>query len=1257
MREMWLTEQVFGFMPILLFTLLFSACLGGDFDSRIDQNRKVVTPIPTPTTEADIKKKECVASCQDACGAWGKWSDLSPATDTVCKGQKLTQSQSRTRTCKATCPEVTCDKDEDKEIEVDGTKDCTAPPPPCQTSCTTGCQDKAYGDWSPKAADRCKNKDPFTQSRDWTRACFPTCNAKAECLCTGITCDKGGSENKEGVKGTKEIDCDQACDKDADEITWGEEWLPKIQAEAAICKGETVKQTRTGTFTCPRDNCKQCKTTTDDSRTLVGTKVTACQADNSPYCDAWQPALSDCVWTPAIDLSTKYKDETFTLTCTQTRTCPRACPGSTCRVENNSTRTVTGKKDRVAAVTSAPDPDPPAPTCKSSCSAGCDAVWGSWSAWVSSDSCPSPSDYFGVQQEPKEITETRNRTRKCENLCTGVECFTSNNETRITPCTFCTGANQAIEADGTCDCDRSGTIKYYRVGDECQACELPNTLVESGGTYTCKAPPECAPTSWEVEGVYINAIKVCDEFDTACKSNLSSGVCTGFAVTPTIKSIRECNNCTAADSCEPTKTEPVAEEDKVQGTKTTPCQTFCKWEDDWGNWTTTNTCPAGSKTSRTRYTIQGLEKKKLISCNANLCPNSGCTDQTRPAQRYCPYCEGDGMIKKNAGTASEECVCNEGDRYYPDGDSCTQCPRDKEFEQVSGVWQCNAKQEPELKSGVVIPEPPEPTCTDVCKNDWSGWSDWEHGAYKCPSNKASMSKPEKAQQLEVRSRSRTCSDATAAAELGCFTSNQETRLERCDYCLGTGMKKENEGTASEKCVCNSDDGYYEEEGVCVQCGVGEILNASKDGCICDEDNNYYLKDGECVLCNQPHRELVGGSCNCIDGYEEVTQADGSVVCEQKTIVVTCDLPKKLKDGKCECDSDSGYITDPADSDGCICNASSGYYYDSDKEICVLCKAPKKLKDGECKEEAEEKVAAAPSYVAAKKADNCKAGCGDWGKWSSLSTPSGGANCPSANAFDPPPANTDKQRTRSRTCNNLEAGVECFTTNTETQKCRWCQGMGQIFDDDGDCVCDVSNNFYKDNKDNPPSCKTCVAGKTPDKTGDGCICSDTECENDKKDWDSDNCKCGACKPDIVAACSYGHDESTCECNPEPMVEPESEPEAQPEAAEITLTLYHGCYLQQDKPLYMPTSADTDLLGKNHKWKLELCFNNNKSSYENAANTLNDVDSTSKEVTPIIQKLYKCAKDNSKQNFIKNLTNNSEDLCPPAAGSTYTVTITP
>ena len=157
------------------------------------------------------QKPECLETCDAACEDWGAWSTRSPATNTVCTGQKLTQSQNRTRTCKATCPEVKCLKIETKETEVDGTKACTVtePQPPCKTSCDTGkgCEEKNYTDWSPAKEEECKDKG-FEQTRTWTRECDDTCDDRADCICSNVQCPTNGGESRM-TTGTKVTPCQE----------------------------------------------------------------------------------------------------------------------------------------------------------------------------------------------------------------------------------------------------------------------------------------------------------------------------------------------------------------------------------------------------------------------------------------------------------------------------------------------------------------------------------------------------------------------------------------------------------------------------------------------------------------------------------------------------------------------------------------------------------------------------------------------------------------------------------------------------------------------------------------------------------------------------------------------------------------------------------------------------------------------------------------------------------------------------------------
>lgn len=309
---------------------------------------------------------------------------------------------------------------------------------------------------------------------------------------------------------------------------------------------------------------------------------------------------------------------------------------------------------------------------------------------------------------------------------------------------------------------------------------------------------------------------------------------------------------------------------------------------------------------------------------------------------------------------------------------------------------------------------------------------------------------------------------------------------------------------------------------------------------------------------------------------------------------------------------------------------------------MLCNQPNKtMIDGECKD----KVEILPSSIEKPppKADNCKDGCLEWGEWSNWSIPPGGESCPSSSSFNPPSADTDKKRTRSRTCPTLATGVECLTANTEIKRCWWCQGQGQIFNADGKCVCDVEQGYYKDNSASPPHCKQCVAGRTPNETGDGCICANTEAEtkcgeNNSKEWDDINCEC-TCKL-TTADCPYGVTED-CRCVvAAPMPEPEPE--------EIVITLYHGCFTDPNNTLYMPMNSKS--LGSS-KWK-KTCLGNN---YEANADTLLNPNSPTG-AKPIIQKLYNCAKNSNETDFINELVNINKN-CLERASHPYTITITP
>ena len=863
---------------ISLCLLFIYACSSGEFKGhQIDKSGDQITapPVPPPVTPPP----ECLNTCEEACEDWGEWSDLTPATDTVCeppKGGKLSQSQTRTRTCQATCPEVTCPKTETNQKDVDGTKDCPDPPPPCKTSCTTGC--KAWPNWSawsPTAASMCKD-DMFTQTRTRARECFPTCDDKAECLCPGVQCETTKSESQSET-GTKEIDCRTACDT----YTWSM-WSPQATA-AEVCTGQTVSQTRTGTRNCPRDDCSTCKKTTTESRPLKGTKVTDCQKD----CTAWQAVTGvKGVWSPARDAVPL--GETFQQQRTEKRTCSEVCPGSTCEITRVETQDAVGTKEPPPPPPVVDTAPPPPPTCNSSCSDGCEA-WQDWGKWTVESSCPTTIAFGAELLAAGE--EERSRTRTCNNnLCADAECFTSNTETRTTPCACPEG--RVLAADGTCVCDSAR--RQYKVGNACQQCPSDYNFKQVNGVWTCEQTCAC-----------------CADWEETSVSQQASEVCKNLQFTPEYTYERTCDDCPAGNTCPLTKKEFSAQ--PVQGTKTTNCEDHCTDWSEW-TWTATKACPSTDTSfTKSSATFTGT---KTRTCTG-LCSASDCevTDNSGRDTRACDYCQGTGQKKLDQGKPTESCVCDDANNYYRTGNTCTLCeepskklengkcvcdednnyyekdntcilcepPKEfKDDECVEGASPSSVSSSDvnvnasEVDNTPPPEEPPEEpavkTCADFCDPWEKAWTDWKLTTKECPADNTSFTKPELEAEKATRTRTRECKKLPAG--LKCFTANTETRTTACEWCQGFGQKFD-EG----KCVCDADGNYYRDAhyGGCTSCG-DKVVNDTGDGCVCAESSctaNYkktWNSDTcSCGECQQQYVDYcngnIGANCECISGVQ------------------------------------------------------------------------------------------------------------------------------------------------------------------------------------------------------------------------------------------------------------------------------------------------------------------------------------------------------------------------------------------------------
>ncbi len=1241
------------FIRILMCFLLVSACTSGDLRSRVDENVAEATPQPAPTDSGN-SEAECLKTCAEACEDYGEWSAWSPATDTVCENSEnqLTQSRSRTRTCKATCPDVQCMTTEDEKKDVDGTKQCITPPPPCKTSCSSGCQAKTHTAWSPTEQSQCQGVK-FTQARKWERQCFPTCDDKADCLCTGVQCDTEGPENQDAT-GTKAIDCSSACEA----YTYGS-WSPSKDA-AEVCQGQSVAQTRQGTRTCPRDNCSVCDKTKTTSRTLNGTKVTPCQADSSPYCNAWQ-AVSGAKWSPASDTQTQGTE--FKQTRQEERTCPRVCPDSACKTERTAQRDAVGTKAppvvEPPVTTPPPPPPPPPPTCEPSCSSGCQA-WQDW-AWTAVTSCPTTID-FGVKL-PVERKEQRARTRTCNDLCTDVKCFTSNAETRTTPCTCPTG--KVLADDGTCVCDSKS--RKYQVGNECQQCPSDYNFKKVDDIWTCK-PTTCGDccTDWVQQSV----------------SQQASEVCQNSQFTPLYTYARTCSNCYAGVACSLTKEEPAAE--PVQGTKTTKnCAEHCT---AWSalTWKATKACPADTSFTKSTATYAG---ERTRTCTG-LCDEADCDEVDRTSRtQACPYCQGTGQEKINVGTDFEKCACDADKNYYRSGDTCKLCSAPKILEDGACVTPPTECLPPKvLKDGACVPPKPTPkaqTCADGC-GEWnlSAWT-WTLPSdedKKCPTDQDAFTKPTLEAEQATRTRTRTCENLQEG--LQCFTANTEIRTTACKWCEGDRQELDENGV----CVCKHTSGYRRVGEECQQCPAGQQLVESDNTWTCAAvASTTVVGPGTEPETETPPPPSCDQACVAWTAWGEWSQAaadvcSGTEFTPARTRTRTCPpdrsdcLKSETEKGAkhvgmktIDCDKDCGAWSEygPWTADiPCpastrlgskpptiterqtrtrTCGELCGQECDTSESrirprFCPCTgEGQTQLFSGECVElptggqppSGSGSSGSTPSGSTPSESTTevippschktCADGCEDWEAWQDWQhLPD--KDCPAKSAFTAPSEDTVKSRARQRSCavpGEFCEDVTCFTDNTESQTCEWCKGEGQKLDGMGVCVCDRERNYFKTTNGDAHLCMSC-GNKIVNAVGDGCVCaekSSTENE-DRKEWNSDTCTWG-CKGNLRNECmgkgSFNTD--TCECT-----------ETQATLPPIHISINHRCFTYDTGSiLHLPSGYDNGkglkkVLPDNQKWKFTQCFDGDIDEYNKAFKAIN---SQNEGVQDAIQKFYNCA----------------------------------
>ena len=874
-------------MPTLLLVLLFLACESRPLDSRVDlrnEEANPVTPAQTPNSVDDSCKTSCAA-----CSAW-QWGDWSPATDTVCTGQALTQKRQGTRTCKGLCVQTKCMLNDTKEREQQGTKTCTDPPPACKTSCVEACgswDDATWTELTPKPDSECEGK-PFTQTQEAKRTCSG--------LCADIDCEPSKKKEKDAV-GMKETPCDQHCT-----VAWGD-WNTEAKD---VCKGVSFQQTKKGKRTCT-GLCAgtSCPEQVSETKPAVGTKETTCDAGCT--WGAWQVKAGE------KQASEVCAGTTFKQKQARTRTCTDACVDqTTCSMQEEQTIDTNGTKD--CSVTTnegtddaTPDTEPPdtaevagtddttkdtadtntePPTAHAAadetCATACQA-WGTWSNW----SPPPASCDLTSLKSSGNYTQQRSRSRTCDttNLQAGENCPTTNSEKMEgVPCPFCQGEGQIPVADGTCDC--SGVQGYYQENENatsCTECKTPKIMKKVGEVWQCNEPDcDCEDksicTDWSEKQVQAGSQEV-------------SEVCRDEKFSQTLERTRTCTavNCVGIDKCKQLETETI----EAVGKKETPCDTTC---DNWSKWS--DWLPA---TAPENCADKFTQKRSRTRNCAKACAYAKCEDKQEETQRVdCPVASAAVIIPVSACDCDNKSICGEwsGWQLQTGSQEASVVCRDEEFSQtleqtrtctaINCVGIDNCKQH-DTKTVEAIGKKETP-CADNC-DAWNAWSAWSPTlSSTCPVD--TSFEPHVFEQ--TRNRERQCQGL--CSYIKCPTNNSETIQTSCSYCKGTGQIKLDQPDAEGRtCVCDSDKSYYRKAGEdkCTHCPYGidadgqscasmpttATIASTNNNCPQNKQNKYYHVGGLGCECDESRDFIPGwpegqltdrqGECVCRNNYYEV----------------------------------------------------------------------------------------------------------------------------------------------------------------------------------------------------------------------------------------------------------------------------------------------------------------------------------------------------------------------------------------------------
>ena len=487
-----------------------------------------------------------------------------------------------------------------------------------------------------------------------------------------------------------------------------------------------------------------------------------------------------------------------------------------------------------------------------------------------------------------------------------------------TSCNGCTGGSAANEAQTQCDCPEG---QGFNGDNECEECAVGHfaeanecKLCGENEIQSAAASTLCTPC----EG-----IKISNEDHTEC-------------VCPAGQELDENGDCA---ECQPGtyenegKCEP-CEAGKVQpGTKQTSC-TACTGGSVPNELLTVCECPGGQH-------FDG--DNNCIDCEAGTYEKDGacepCTDgkvQGTAGSTECVACT-------NGKVANEDltdCVCQNGEGVNATTGDCETCEAGTHSENSACV---------ECEAGSVQSSPGQVECT-ACPGEKVPNADKTD--CECPEgtelsedgDTCDGCKPGEYEKDEdcVPCEEGKVQPGYGASDCTACENGKIPNADRTECVCPAGSEYDEDQT---KCV-NCQPGYFENEGVCEQCGEGKyrkeeassscetcnegfIVNEDHTDCECPDGS--ILEVDTCVKCSAGFSETDGACVECEAG--KFQSAEGKTSCEE------CTNGREVNEDRTECKCAPGTVYDDASEEENKCIPCVAGKYES-KGACVVCEAGK-----------------------------------------------------------------------------------------------------------------------------------------------------------------------------------------------------------------------------------------------------------------------------------------------------------------------------